>query len=230
MKILDPNWIDKHPLDYELKKYVFLSAQQKFKKAIFHFELFSTLQEVELHLNNLYKLKYKKDEIDESRKIITGINVDLMELEYAYGDEADAFEEIFNIVDYAINKLENIHKEIRVKWRELTNKIIISEIPDNKPTKNKGLVFVVFEKTIKIYSYVKPEFTNKDWKSFKFNKIGEVKSDLRKIAEVISMTESKSNENRFWRIDIKHLNDKIPYENAILPIIKHNLFHRLKLN
>lgn len=229
MTILNSNWLTTRPLDYELKKYTFLSAYKKFEGAISNNDLYSTLQEIEFHLNELYKLKYKKDELDDSRRIVKGINLDLMELDYDYLDEDEDITTIYEIIEYAIKKLEDLHMQIRIQWRNISDKIRVTEIPDRKPTKKKGIIFVILNDHIKVYSYINP--TDKDWQSLVLKEEFQLDNTLRKIAETISASERISNDNRFWRFDPKGLDlDKISYDDAILPIIRHILFYKLRVS
>jgi hypothetical protein len=231
MNILKSNWLKELPLDYELKKYIFLSAYARFENEISNNQLFSTLNEIEYHLNKLYRLKYEKDELDDTRRIITGIDLDLMDLIYDYTDEDSETEDIYKIIDYSIIKLESLHTKLREQWRYISKCMLITEIPDKKPTKNKGIVFIVLENTIKVYSYTKPSNMSMGWESLILNKEGEIKNSLRKIAEFISASERQSNDNRFWRFDAVNLDiQNIPYDNCILPIVNFNLFNRLKFN
>ena len=229
MKILNPNWLTTKPFDYELKKYIFLSAYARFENAISNNQLFSTLNEIEYHLNKLYRLKYQKDELDEGRKIITGIDLDLMDLEYEYLDEDPDIEDIYKTIEFAIIKLENLHKELRSKWRAISDKIQITEIPDRKPTKLRGIVFVSVDDHIKIYSYIKPSNMKSDWTSFILKSEGRTENTTRKMAEFISAAESQSDNNRFWRFDFKNINlEAMSFDDCILPLVTYNLFNKLK--
>ena len=229
MKILNPNWLTTKPFDYELKKYIFLSAYARFENAISNNQLFSTLNEIEYHLNKLYRLKYQKDELDEGRKIITGIDLDLMDLEYEYLDEDPDIEDIYKTIEFTIIKLEKLHKKLRLKWRNISDKIQITEIPDRKSTKLQGIVFLGLGDHIKIYSYVKPTNMKGDWTALILKEVGHTENTIRKMAEFISATERQSDNNRFWRFDFKNidLND-MPFDDCILPLVTYNLFNKLK--
>jgi hypothetical protein len=229
MKILNPNWLTTKPFDFELKKYVFLTAYVRFENAISNNQLFSTLNEIEYHLNKLYRLKYQKDTLDQNRKIITGIDLDLMDLEYKYLDEDPDIENIYEAIEFAIIKLESLHKKIRVKWQLISNKIQITEIPDRKPTKLQGIVFISVYDRIKIYSYVKPHNMKADWTSLILKEVGHTENTTRKMAEFISKAERQSDNNRFWRFDFKNIDlNNMPFDDCVLPLVTYNLFNKLK--
>lgn len=233
MKILSDDWLTKPPFDYELKKYIFLAANSRFEDNISSNNLHTTLNEIEHHLNKLYTLKYQKDELDEHRKIITGIDLDLMDLEYVYDDEDKHVDNIYKAIDYATSKLEKLHKLLRTQWRSIADKIVITEIPDKKPTKVKGIVFLSHNDTedIKVYSYSKPSNMNSGWETLLLKKECEIKNNLRKIAEIISIYESNSDEHRFWRFSFNGIDTlDMPYDDCILPITKYSLYNRLKFN
>lgn len=231
MRILNPDWLLKLPHDYELKKYILLSACQRFENEISNTRLFSTLSEVEFHLNELYKFKYAKDEEMDKLKVVSGINLDLMDLEYEYLDEVDELETIYDVAEYGIYKLEKIHSKIRQEWRKLAAQIRVTEIPDKKPTKKQGIVFVVLEDKIKLYTYIKPENLKEDWRNFTLHERGEVENTLRNIAQIISASERQSDLDRFWRMDTKGIDLRATsYEDAILPVVRYNLYHRLRVS
>jgi len=230
MKILDPKWLTQPPYDYELKKYIFLAADKQIKDNISNNLLYSSLSEIEFHLNKLYKLKYDQDELEDSQRIITGINIDLMDLEYEYPEESEEFKVTYEMVEYAIEKLEHLHKKLRDKWRSISDQIHITEIPDRKPTKKKGIAFVTLNEYINLYSYVQPDRLEKEWETLELAYVGKIDNSLRKIAETISAFERQSSENRFWRFDTKTINiQDLSYEDAVLPIIRHNLFYKLRI-
>ena len=82
MDILDKNWLTDTPFDYELKRYKLLAGIQKLNAIIKGGHLYEALTEVEKQLEDLYRLKNQKNEIDDRLKVLKGINLDTMSLEY----------------------------------------------------------------------------------------------------------------------------------------------------
>lgn len=229
MKILKPNWLSEKPYDYELKKYNFLASFKTMKEFVMDNHIYSILTEIEYHLDKLYKFKYKRESIEKNNRIITGINIDLMDLEYEYLENDIETESLKKITEFSISHLEQLHELIRLKWRRLSNSITITEIPDQKPTKKEGIFFIIFNDKIYIYKY--KNYKVKDWRDFKIENIDIINNSLKNISQFILKCENKSDKNRFWRIDLKcDLINKTNYEDTILPIIKYKMFYKLKVN
>lgn len=229
MKILKPNWLSEKPYDYELKKYKFLASFKTMKEFVMDNHIYSILTEIEYHLDKLYKFKYKRESIEKNNRIITGINIDLMDLEYEYLENDIETESLKKITEFSISHLEQLHELIRLKWRRLSNSITITEIPDQKPTKKEGIFFIIFNDKIYIYKY--KNYKVKDWRDFKIENIDIINNSLKNISQFILKCENKSDKNRFWRIDLKcDLINKTNYEDTILYIIKYKMFYKLKVN
>jgi len=229
MKILSPNWLTKKPYDYELKKYEFLASFKMMKEFVMDNHIYPILTEVEYHLDKLYKFKYKRESIEKNNRIITGINIDLMDLEYEYLENDIETESLKKITEFSISHLEQLHELIRLKWRRISNSITITEIPDQKPTKQQGIIFIIYQDKVHIYAYKNHKV--KDWRQFKLEDLGQIDNSLKKLSHFISTCEKQSDKNRFWRIDLKNtLASKTDYHNTILPIIKYKMFYKLKVN
>lgn len=225
MRILDKNWLTDSPFDYELKKYKLLGAIQKLNAIIQGGELFSALVEVEEQLEDLYRLKNQKSEIDDRVRVLKGINIDTMSLEYEYPEEDEHILHIYKLCDFAIDEFESVFRLIRAKWRGYSSKLNITEIPHNMPTKKKGYLFVIDKETnIISYSYHNPPRIHGDWKDLKLIDENIEFKNITDMVNFIEIERNQNDENRFWRCDHKLSED---LDSCLLPIIRHSLYHKI---
>lgn len=226
MGTLKYDWIYDLPHDYELKKYIFLSTYQQFENNIDNNELFSTLIEIELHLNSLFKFKYENQDL--THKTIIGLDLDLMDLSYDK-EEVDN-NALFEIAEYAILKLEKLHKKLRGKWMDISDNIHLTEIPKNRPINIAGFVFIILNEHIEVYSYNKITHITEDWRMFILKKESTIENNVQTMGEFIMAMEKNKDLHRYWRCDLKDIDfDNINYIDTILPIVKYNLFNMLKV-
>ena len=187
MNVLDPNWLTIEPHDFELKYYKLLAAEKTFTKILKDGALISILDEVEDHLLEMYKIKHRKEEIDVNLRVLKGINLDTMSLEYEYPEGDKHIEDMYKLCDKAIDILEDIHKKVRVVFRLVERSINITEIPDIKRTKKLGYALVKTpEDIMKIYSFKVPSLLTENWKDLNLKYEGETVYDIRAISLFIS--------------------------------------------
>jgi len=230
MNVFEPNWLTEPPHDYELKYYKLLAGIDKIKKLISANSLYSAILEVETELEKLYNIKYGKDEIESKTRIITGIDVDTMSLKYDYPEESEAINSIYDVCDIAIDKLEDLYRVIRDKWRLVESQCTITEIPDKKHLNTKGYIFYidVTSQKIHVYSYVEPSSFKINWSEFKLKKVEELENSIKEISKFIEKAELESTSYRFFRFDTKFKTTPPPYADCMLPIMKSMLFNRIK--
>jgi hypothetical protein len=170
MEILDNDWLTSQPIDYEFKKYKLLSAANKYQSLIKDGDIFPVLDEVEFHLDYLYKFKYKIDEITSRLRTLKGIDIDTMSLQYEYNNaNTEEINTIISISEDATVFFEKIYKDIRAKWRDTEKFINFTQIPEQKRVYVNGyLILCTIDKKYRIYSFVKPGSILTNWKDFKF--------------------------------------------------------------
>lgn len=231
MNILDKNWITSTPFDYELKRYKLLGAIKKLSAMVEAGYLYSSLLEVEAQLDDLYKLKHGKTNIDNSLRVLKGINLDTMSLDYEYPDDVDPISHIYQLCDIAITDFEDLFKTIRSKWRTNSTKISISEIPSTRPTKTKGYIFVSNKKekdnNIITYSYSKPYKFTGEWKDMLLTRTDVDIKNITELSEFVEGIDKESSDFRFWRCIYSLEHD---YEDCVLPLIRHNLFYKMSVS
>jgi hypothetical protein len=228
MKILDENWLMCVPHDLELKKYKLLDAIHKLSIALEQGLIYDALNEVEYQLGVLYKLKNLKTETEDKMRVMKGINLDTMSVDYEYPIESKELEDMYSMCDYAIDELEEVYKLIRDAWRLNSKKLKITEIPVRLPTKNKGIIFLKGpDGKISAYSYSKPASFKGDWCDMSLKKIEITISSERDMIKYIKTSRQKNDNTRFWRCD-----HDIPYNNIesnVIPILQYTIFNKLML-
>ena len=226
MNVLDPNWLTIEPHDFELKYYKLLAAEKTFTKILKDGALISILDEVEDHLLEMYKIKHRKEEIDVNLRVLKGINLDTMSLEYEYPEGDKHIEDMYKLCDKAIDILEDIHKRVRVVFRLVERSINITEIPDIKRTKKLGYALVKTpEDIMKIYSFKVPSLLTENWKDLNLKYEGETVYDLRAISLFISKVEDESSDYRFFRCSV---NAEFDMDERVLPVLKFKLYNHLR--
>ena len=226
MNVLEKNWLTDLPFDFELKRYKLLGATQKIKSMIKAGLIYDALIEIEYQLEDLYKLKNQKSEIDDRLKVLTGINLDTMSLDYDYPDSQDEIFHIYNLVEIAIEEFEALFRMVRVKWRAIMSKMIITEIPHKMPTKTKGIVFLINKNhnNILTYSYNNPYRLVGEWKDMQLKNVDIELSGIPEMVDYVTNSKLKSDDNRFWRVDHKLKED---LEGCILPVLRYSLYNKL---
>jgi hypothetical protein len=228
MNVLDPNWLTIEPHDFELKYYKLLAAENTFNKILKDGALISILDEVEDHLLEMYKIKHRKEEIDVNLRVLKGINLDTMSLEYEYPEGDKHIEDMYKLCDKAIDILEDIHKNVRVVFRLVEKAINITEIPDIKRTKKLGYALVKTpEDIMQIYSFKVPSLLTENWKDLNLKYEGETVYDIRAISLFITKVQDESSDYRFFRCSV---NSEFDMNERVLPVLKFKLYNHLRAN
>ena len=228
MNVLDPNWLTIEPHDFELKYYKLLAAENTFNKILKDGGLITILDEVEDHLLEMYKIKHRKEEIDVNLRVLKGINLDTMSLEYEYPEGDKHIEDMYKLCDKAIDILEDIHKNVRVVFRLVEKSINITEIPDIKRTKKLGYALVKTpEDIMQIYSFKVPSLLTENWKDLNLKYEGETVYDIRAISLFITKVQDESSDYRFFRCSV---NSKFDMDERVLPVLKFKLYNHLRAN
>lgn len=225
---LDKNWLTSIPFDYELKYYRLMAGIQLMQSSINSYELYSVLEEIEVHLHELYVIKHNRDIVDERLKVLKGIDIDTMTLSYEYQQNDPTVEELYELCDKGIEELEELYKKLRERWRTAEKNIRITEIPERRFLHRKGFVFLVLEDEtiLKTFSFDFPgEFSKTTWKEVELNEEAKTQYMIRKISSFISTIEGRSEDYRFFRVDVKK---NYPVEDCVIPIVKHSIFNTIK--
>lgn len=226
MSILSSDWLTSGPNDIEFKKYKLLAATKKVRDDVTDGRIFVALDAVEQQLYSLYRYQGTLGSLENDSKILKGINLDTMELDFVYPDN-DFESDLLDLCNFAINELEDLFKYIRGKWRIYSKKISITEVPVVRPTINTGYVLIEDKNNkdnILIYYY--ENVPKNDWKKFELKHVDTLENIPGNVSKYIQNI--KGNEDiRFFRLT-HTLKCKI--NECILPIIKYNLFYKLTVS
>lgn len=224
MAFLKKDWLTTPPFDYELKQYQLFDAIQHTMQIVNDGKIYIALEEVEGKLYDLYKFQSERNKHEDALKVLKGINLDTMSLEYEYPETLGEMDSIYSLSEFAIEEFEAIFKFVRATWRNLSKKVEISEIPEKRSTKKSGYVFLSnLDNTIIVYSYT-PIISNTEWRTLDLKEIDRIDDDISSISSYIQNLEN--NENfRFWRIKSKiGLHN---FNEGAFHIIKYNLFYKI---
>lgn len=226
MNVLNNDWLFSGPVDYEYKKYKLLSALKRYGSLIKDDELYDVLCEIEDNLEELYKYKYQKDILDDRLKVLTGIDLDNMQLMYEYPDNSEELQIIDKLCDEGIEMLEKLYKFLREKWRTNSKFISFTAIPSKKFSWQAAMIYIIdADKTVKVYDFIKPFVLEDDWKKMNLEFIEEYEYDISKLSDAVTNVTVIRPTTQCIRVDVKKI---LPYDNCTLPLIKHNLFNAIR--
>lgn len=228
MTLFTADWLTTEPADYQLKKYTLLAKIQNLEKRITNNELYSALIIIEEQLKYVYRFVNNHQQIIDNQKKVTGIDIYTMDLTYTYPKQEH---NLLKLAHLAVEELEHLHKKVRHQWRIYVNSVKITEVPEKRVTKTQGIVFLILNNNLITYSYQVPEkIQQTNYKDFILQRIYKVNDYDKKIIDYIIEFEKGSNKNRFWRCDLKDNLATMPLDELILPLLKFNLFYKLKDN
>ena len=225
---LSSDWLESEPNDYEFKKYKLLAAITEYGNLIKGDRLGVVLDEIEFHLENLYKFQHQKDILDDRMKTIKGLDIDNMQLEYEYPENSEEMEDIVRIVDEAVFLFEKLYKSLRERWRENEKHVKLSYIPDKKIGFKSGYFLIIdYNNNILIYSFNKPDKMNDNWKKFKLEFIESMEYDMTTLSNFVINKGMEEPNRVFIRCDFTK---KMLFDECAMPLSKFVLFHTLKHN
>jgi len=228
MEIFKKNWLSSKPIDRELKYYLLKGYIAKIEDLISNGKLYTAMSVVETELHKLYNIKYDRDMIELDGRIIVGINVDTMDLDYEYPVSSEEDVLMYEACDTAIDLLEKLYRKIRDFWRSVETKCLISEIPDRKPINSKGYVMYVNKGSdlIEVYYYEEPITFKMSWSDFNLKYVSSIDNNIKSISDFIAIKEVESNKDRFFRFDSKAKG--YSKKECMIPLMKYMLFNRIK--
>ena len=227
MEILAKDWLESEPHDYEYKRYKLLAAANIFGSLIKDNQLSGVLSEIEIHLENLYKFQHEKDLLDDRMKVLKGIDIDNMELEYEYPELSPELECVVHLSSDAVLVFEKLYKALRERWRENEKSVELTHVPSKNPIYTHGYLLVIdYDTNILIYKFEKPSRLNDNWRNFKLKHIDTIPYTLEALSNYVSSIVAAEPKATLVRCDFKK---KMPYDECALPLTQFKLFHNLKI-
>lgn len=226
MDILNKKWLDSEPHDYEFKRYKLLAAINKYESLIKQNMLGPVLEEIEIHLENLYRFQHQKDMLDDKMKVLIGIDTDNMQLEYEYPENSGDIEDMVKVATDAVYLFEKLYKSLRERWREHEKEIHLTYIPEKKLVFDSGYFAIIdYNNKLIIYSFEKPEKMNDNWKKFQLTYIETMEFTMKNLTDYVTKVGIDEPSKAVIRCDLETI---LPFEECALPISKFVLFHKLK--
>lgn len=228
MNILPTNWLESEPNDYEYKKYVLLAAITKYGNLIKSDFLYPVLEEIEIHLENLYKFQHQKNILDDKLKIVKGLDLDNMQLEFEYPENTEEMESVVKSSEDAVFLFEKLYKNLRERWRENEKHVKLTYVPTKNATYKKGYFLIIdYDSNLLIYSFEKPDKMNDNWKKFKLDLIDTVPYDIKDMSAFVINKGIEEPDRIFIRCDF---GKNMPFHECAFPLSKFVLFNTLKHN
>lgn len=227
MEILSTSWLESEPHDYEFKRYKLLAAANIYGSLIKDNNLNGVLLEIEIHLENLYKFQHEKDLLDDKMKVLKGIDIDNMALDYEYPELSPELECIVKLSSDAVLVFEKLYKALRERWRENEKNIELTHIPNRNPIYTHGyLLMLDYDNNILIYKFEKPSRLNDNWRNFKLKHIDTLPYTIDTLSNYVTSVATAEPKASIVRCDFKK---KMPFEECALPLAQFKLFHNLKI-
>jgi hypothetical protein len=220
MNKLPQNWLTEKPFDYEFKYYTLLARVKRLKGCIKKFQFLSTYNDIETSLDQLYDIKYARDGIERKDIRITGIDIDNMEIKYDYPEENVEVETMYDLCDTAISLFESLHKDLRKKWRDVSDMLRVSNIGLNS-IKNHGFIYIKLNNSLLKYKLFIPIQYKTNWRNVRIEFISSGDYNLKELSSFVKDQE----------IGAKHIRcdlaDNLPIDECIIPVLKSILYKNL---
>jgi len=220
MNDLPHNWLTEKPFDYEFKYYTLLAQVKRLKGCIIKFQFLSAYNDIEASLDQLYDIKYARDGIERKDIRITGIDIDSMEIKYDYPESNVDVESMYDLCDIAIGLFENLHKDLRKKWRDVSDLLRVSNIGLNS-IKNHGFIYIKLDGELLKYKIFIPIQYKTNWRNVRIEFISSEDYNLKKLSSFVKDQE----------MGVKHircdLDNKIPIDECVIPVLKSILYKNL---
>lgn len=227
MEKLADDWITKGTLDFEYKKYILLAYLQHVGKSFEQHKLYPSFADLIMHYKNASHLKAGKQKLWKSfPKELTKLDLKNFRMFFeSKVAEDDQLKELEDIVDFAMNKLQNqivVGKDI---FDEVEKQLIIEPVGVKALEDNEGLLLIdpqydpfyhIYQYRISIFEAAEEKvrglqtvFIDKIRKS-----IGTTLEQLK--IQVLKNIQLVSNYSAFRVVAMQ----PYPYEETLLPIVK----------
>jgi hypothetical protein len=227
MMEFDQDWFTQGPIDYEFKKYTLMAKIKRLEGMIKLGIIWPVIQEVEYHLDYLYRFKYEKETLDDKLKIAKDIDFINFRIIYEIPDDqiGDQMDVLHRIANEAIVKFEDVYMDARLAWRDIEPHIKITWIPSKTPILKSGFAAMVDNRQkIHLCKFEKPSKLGGDWRTFKLEKIEEVPFTPEAMGKMVEIHTQMDTRIPFARMDY---NINCSFEDAIFPIAKSILYSSL---
>ncbi|WP_296619118.1 hypothetical protein [Marivirga sp.] len=237
MEKLADDWITKGRLDFEYKKYILLAYLQHVGKSFEQHKLYPSFADLIMHYKNAAQLKDGKQNLWKSfPKELTQVDLKNFRLFFeSKVTEDDQLLELENIIDFAMNKLQNHIMVGKNIFDEVEKQIIIEPVGVKALGENEGLLLIdpQYESFYHVYQYRISIFEAAEEKirGLQTVFIDRIKKSIGTTLEQIKIQVLRniqlvSNYSAFRVVALQ----PYPYEETLLPIVKRSFSSYLDNN
>jgi hypothetical protein len=212
MRITEPDFFFKDPIDFEHKKWLLYSFIKEIEDDFNLYKLYPSIEQVKFNISNLEKWKYSKELY--SLKKVKGIDFERLTLLYDMEDESKEIKEIDKIVNFSILNLNDVFNKGKEIFRKIETSLIWNTIGLIPEYRSEGYLLIQIDKWINIFKYkIFLDFIDIDFLTRKeislYNTSNNIKLNLIKDYKELPNP---------MVFEIK--TDDYPLEDSIIPIIK----------
>ncbi|MEL6671803.1 MAG: hypothetical protein AAFR61_06410 [Bacteroidota bacterium] len=235
MKHLSTDWFMEGQLDFEYKKYVLLAYLQHVSREFADYRLYPSFSELIQHYRNLAGFKAgKKKLIDQFPGKLS--EEEFRQLRLAFEkeiEESKDLQEISQIVEYALPKIQGHVREGKEIYEEIDSLLHIEPIGITPLYRQEGYIFFRIETqpTLQIYQYrvVFMENVEANYYGISFDPREEVRISLSRTYESLKVDLIRNNPalpNPATYLMLANRN--FPTEPSLVPIAKRKMLGYLK--
>lgn len=243
---LNTDWIFQEPIDLEHKQYVLLDYINKVNKDFEDFKIYPSFQELAIHLANIgaireqgkfVRLRREPEDIDDEILIN-----DLKYIQLGY--KKDELEEIKKIIKYSQDKLTDLFLVGKSMWSLVYDNVLIKNVYNNiKEIETKpgvGFFYIIYDELLYVYQYKIGTLTsktneNKCWVELiykgdvvdvtqKEELTNIIKSNFKKVGSTKKEKFIENIDTSFPIFRVKY-EEKFPLEGSILSISKRKIMN-----
>ena len=164
MTKLNKDWLTDGLIDFEYKKYVILAYLQDIKKHFDRTRLYPFLEDLIFHYRNLQSIKQNKEIAEKTfPKELSKADLEKLKLSYKKVLKDDeVMQEIETIMEYALEKFDNVIKEGVEIYEFVEDNIKIEPVGIIPLYADEGYIMMTHshEKELHIYKYICTVFQN----------------------------------------------------------------------
>jgi hypothetical protein len=229
--LLQPTWFIDHPIDMEHHQYILMAFIQRLEKALENRMLSSAMKELMFHQRNIEQFKISRLVL-KGDFTFTKEQAEHMHLISTLTDVDSRSEEIKNIINWAIPKLDQVLKKTKSLWADIEGNMHLFFVGSQPEEKTEGYVMIRMSASYIVDVY---KFTVSSYASSKITKCEMLevsnfeyknKGDFEIIREKIQISTATTNKS-FIGVDIT---TAYPMEESVIPVLEVMLANFSKKN
>lgn len=222
------SWLTEGPVDYELKHYKMMAILSRMRGELAIFNVWPVIEYVESQLDSLYRIKYEiEDKNDQLRvpKDIDFINFEII-YEELNSDDSEKCQIVDELVDEAIVEFGDLYMDARELWRQIESQVRLTWIPKKMSLLNAGYVLIPTDDgQCFAFGFDKPTKMANSWRKLELKPIKAFEMSQENIMKFYNDYQNDVETLMFCRIGVAFKG--IPFDDALLPVVKSVLFNAL---